>query len=680
VELAVTTSNHEESKFIALEKDLVDGSRNAIAATQQFLLREQHDDGHWCAELEGDTILESEYILAMHYIGRTSEDRVRKAGNYMRQKALPDGGWTIYPGGPADISASAKAYFTLKLLGDDPNAPHMAKAREIIRNLGGLDATNSFTRLYLAIFGQYPWEKCPAVPPEIVLLPPWAPINLLDMSSWSRGIVVPLAVIWASKPHCPVPEHANIPELLLDGTEHHYLMTGKWSAFFMTVDSTLKTVESTRLTPLREKALKACEKWMIEHFEKSDGIGAIFPPIINSIIALRCLGYANDHPLTQSQIVELEKLEIEEGDTVRLQPCFSPVWDTAYAMHALLESGLDGQDPSLVKAGKWLLDKEVREAGDWQIGNPHVKPGGWYFEYNNEFYPDMDDTFEVLTTLGRITFSEPETDKHKDAAVKRAIDWVAGMQNADGGWGAFDRGCDKEFLTQIPFADHNAMIDPSTSDITARGIEALVSLGFGRNHPVVTRALQFLKKEQETDGTWFGRWGVNYIYGTWLALCALKAAGEDMEQTSVLRAAKWLRNVQNLDGGWGESPKSYEDREQKGKGPSTASQTAWALMGLMAIGDYDSLSVQRGIAYLLQTQREDGSWYEEHWTGTGFPCVFYLHYHYYAIYFPLMALSIYSKKYNLGTIPANVPAAKTELSDRSDPSNPRWTGAVQPQD
>ncbi|MFA6245113.1 MAG: prenyltransferase/squalene oxidase repeat-containing protein, partial [Candidatus Hydrogenedentales bacterium] len=332
--MAATVSNQMGSAIVPLEGPLFAGVKTAIEATQAYLLSQQHEDGHWCAELEGDTILESEYILTMHYIGRSHEDRVRKAANYLRAKALPEGGWAIYPFGPPDVSASAKAYFTLKLLGDSESAPHMVKAREVIRALGGLDATNSFTRLYLAIFGQYPWEKCPAVPPEIVLLPTLAPINLCEMSSWSRGIVVPLSVIWAHKPFCPVPEHANIPELMLDNTVAHGRHPGMWPAVFTAIDSTLKVVESSRMTPMRAKALRACEKWMIEHFEKSDGIGAIFPPIINSIIALRCLGYDDNHPLTQSQIHELEKLEIEEGDTLRVQPCFSPVWDTAYVMHA----------------------------------------------------------------------------------------------------------------------------------------------------------------------------------------------------------------------------------------------------------------------------------------------------------------------------------------------------------
>ncbi len=641
--MAATVTNQMGSAIVPLEGTLFAGVKTAIEATQAYLLSQQHEDGHWCAELEGDTILESEYILTMHYIGRSHEDRVRKAANYLRAKALPEGGWAIYPFGPPDVSASAKAYFTLKLLGDSENAPHMVKAREVIRTLGGLDATNSFTRLYLAVFGQYPWEKCPAVPPEIVLLPALAPINLGEMSSWSRGIVVPLSVIWAHKPFCPVPEHANIPELMLDNAVGHSRHPGMWPAVFTAIDSTLKVVESSRMTPMRAKALRACEKWMIEHFEKSDGIGAIFPPIINSIIALRCLGYDNEHPLTQSQIHELEKLEIEEGDTLRVQPCFSPVWDTAYVMHALLESGMENTHPALLRSCDWLLDKEVRMPGDWKIKNPNAQPGGWYFEYANEFYPDLDDTFEVLTTLQRLRCPDARKEEQKLGALKRGLDWALSMQNLDGGWGAFDRGCDKEYLTQIPFADHNAMIDPSTSDITARGIEALVTMGFARNHPILQRALDYLRKEQEPDGTWFGRWGVNYVYGTWLALCAFRAAGEDMKQPGFQRPAKWLRSVQNPDGGWGESPRSYDDPTLKGRGVSTASQTAWALMGLMATGDYTSQSVQKGITYLLHTQKDDGSWHEEQWTGTGFPRVFYLRYHYYAIYFPLIAMGMYRK-------------------------------------
>jgi squalene-hopene/tetraprenyl-beta-curcumene cyclase len=618
--------------------------RRSIKNAQQYFLQIQDPDGHWCGELEGDTILESEYILTMHFIGRLDSDKVRKAANYIREKQLPDGGWAIYEGGPAEVSASAKAYFVLKLLGDAPDAPHMRRARQVIRRLGGLDATNSFTRIYLAIFGQYPWERCPAVPPEIILLPLSAPINLYEMSSWSRGIVVPLAIIWGIKPSCAVPESAGIRELMLDNPPSTNARRGFWKTFFKTTDATLKLIERRGWQPSRDKALKACEQWMLDHFEKSDGIGAIFPPIINSIIALRCLGYTNDHPMTAAQIHELEKLEIEEGDTLRVAPCYSPVWDTALALNAMIESGVPADHPDVVKAAEWILDKEVKEVGDWKVKNPEGEPGGWYFEYANEYYPDVDDTFQVLTSLSKVRFPDMARERRKREAMERALKWTLTMQNKDGGWASFDRDCDEQFLTQIPFADHNAMIDPSTADITGRGLETLASLGFKVDHPMVQRAMAYLAKEQERDGTWFGRWGVNYIYGTWLALTGLKAIGEDMWEPKYQAAGAWLRSIQNADGGWGESPNTYDDPSLKGQGASTPSQTAWALMGLMATGD-DSNGLHRGVEYLLKTQLADGSWKDASWTGTGFPTVFYLRYHLYAVYFPLLALGTYAKRY-----------------------------------
>ena len=619
------------------------GVIGAIKSAQDYLLQIQHEDGHWCGELEGDTILESEYILTMHFVGRLGEERCRKAANYIRQKMLPGGGWAIYEGGPPEVSASAKAYFVLKLLGDSPDAPHMQESRKVICELGGLDATNSFTRIYLAIFGQYPWERCPAVPPEIILLPTWAPINLYEMSAWTRGIVVPLAVMWASKPYCPVPEHANIEELALDKSTNMSARRGFWRTVFNTTDYTLKLLERKQWSPSREKALRACEQWMIEHFEKSDGIGAIFPPIINSIIALRCLGYANEHPLTASQIRELEKLEIEEGDTLRVAPCFSPVWDTALAMNALVESGLPADHPALQRAAEWILEKEVREVGDWKLKNPEGEAGGWYFEYANEFYPDVDDTFQVLTSLSKVRFGDRERESRKRAAMDRALAWILTMQNKDGGFASFDRDCDEQFLTQIPFADHNAMIDPSTSDITARGVETFASLGLKRDDPVVQKALAFLAREQERDGSWFGRWGCNYIYGTWLALHGLKSIGEDMLEPRYQAAGCWLRSIQNEDGGWGESSRSYDDPAWKGQGPSTPSQTAWSLMGLLATED-QSEGLTRGVEYLINNQRSDGAWKDDYWTGTGFPGVFYLRYHLYATYFPLLALGMFEKQ------------------------------------
>jgi len=636
-------SRQYQVKTALAERRLEPDVRRAINDAQQYFLQTQNPDGHWCGELEGDTILESEYVLTMHFIGRTDSDKVRKAANYIRDKQLADGGWAIYEGGPAEVSASAKAYFVLKLMGDAPDAPHMRRARERIRRLGGLDATNSFTRIYLAIFGQYPWERCPAVPPEIILLPLSAPINLYEMSSWTRGIVVPLAVIWAIKPFCAVPESAGIRELMLDNPPSTNARRGFWKTFFKTTDATLKLIERRGWQPSRDKALKACEQWMVDHFEKSDGIGAIFPPIINSIIALRCLGYANEHPLTASQIAELEKLEIEEGDTLRVAPCYSPVWDTALALNAMIDSGCAADHPDVLKAAEWILDKEVKDVGDWKVKNPEGEPGGWYFEYANEFYPSVDDTFQVLTSLSKIHFPDPPRERRKREAMERALKWTLTMQNKDGGWASFDKDCDEQFLTQIPFADHNAMIDPSTADITGRGLEALANLGFKTDHPAAQRAMAYLAKEQERDGTWFGRWGVNYIYGTWLVLTGLKAIGEDMWEAKYQAAGAWLRSIQNEDGGWGESPRTYDEPSLKGQGISTPSQTAWALMGLMATGD-DSDGLHRGVEYLLKTQLEDGSWKDASWTGTGFPTVFYLRYHLYASYFPLLALGMYAQR------------------------------------
>src|SRR5258705_4206193 len=441
-----------QAKLARVDKGLSTGVLRAVQAARDYMLQIQNVDGHWCGELEGDTILESEYVLTMHFIGRLHEERCRKAANYIRQKMLPEGGWAIYEGGPPEVSASAKAYFVLKMIGDAPDAPHMKKAREVICDLGGLDSANSFTRIYLAIFGQYPWERCPAVPPEIVLLPSWAPINLYEMSAWTRGIVVPLAVIWASKPYCPVPEQLNIGELLLDKSVNMSARRGFWRTIFNTTDYTLKMLERKRWSPSREKALKTCEQWMIDHFEKSDGIGAIFPPIINSIIALRCLGYDNEHALMASQIRELEKLEIEEDDTLRVAPCFSPVWDTALAMNALAEGGLPADHPALQRAADWVLEKEVKGVGDWKVKNPEGQPGGWYFEYANEFYPDVDDTFQVLTALSKVRFGDRRREQSRREAMDRALAWVLTMQNKDGGWASFVLDGNEQFLTKIPLA------------------------------------------------------------------------------------------------------------------------------------------------------------------------------------------------------------------------------------
>ncbi len=628
------------------------GVGDAIEAARRFLLSIQHEDGHWCGELEGDTILESEYILTLYFLGRADEKRVRKAAEYLRQQQLDGGGWAIYPGGPPEVSASVKAYFALKLLGDDPGAPHMAKARRVILSLGGLEACNSFTRIYLSIFGQCDWEECPAVPPEIILLPDWFPFNIYRMSSWSRAIVVPLSIIWAHRPSCPVPERAKIEELRLEGAPRRANVRRRgnelfWVAFFTAVDWMLKRIERVSATPLRQRALKKAEAWILERLGKSDGLGAIFPPIINTILAFRCLGYSLDDPRLKGQLRELEKLELEEEETLRVQPCFSAVWDTALALQGLRESGLPPDDRNLLRAASWLLEKEVRGPGDWKIWNREGEPGGWFFEYENEFYPDTDDTAEVLTALSKVRFPEGLEERRRQDAITRGLGWQLTMQNRDGGWGAFDKGCDNEILTLIPFADHNAMIDPSCEDITGRTLEALNRLGFDPGHPAVQRAIGFLQRKQREDGTWYGRWGCNYIYGTWLALRGLRSAGGKIGQEQFERAAGWLYQHQNEDGGWGELPRSYDEPERKGTGLSTPSQTAWALMALFAVGDTNSASVHRGILYLLGDQQYDGSWRDEYWTGTGFPKVFYLRYHLYATYFSLWALSMYQREEEL---------------------------------
>jgi squalene-hopene/tetraprenyl-beta-curcumene cyclase len=624
----------------------------ALAAARRYLFSIQAPDGHWCGELEGDTILESEYILARHFLGRGDDPRIRKAGEYIRRKALPDGGWPIYPGGPADVSASTKAYFVLKLLGDRTDAPHMRHARAVILEQGGLDACNSFTKIYLAIFGQYAWDRCPSVPPELILLPRLLYLNIYQMSAWSRAILVPLSIISATRPSCPVPEAAGIGELVAPGRGRARARRTAWASLFYTVDALTKRLENLPFGPLREAALARAERWILERLVDSDGLGAIFPPIVNTIIALRARGYPLDHPTIVQQARELEKLTIEETDTLRVQPCFSPVWDTALAVNALLESGCRPDDPALVRAATWVLDRRSHGRGDGALRTTaRTEAGaqsgsgaaGWYFEYANPFYPDCDTTSQVVTSLSKMDLSgEPDAARHQ-RALYEGLQWHLGMQNTDGGWGAFDRGCNKEILTRVPFADHNAMIDPSTADLTARGLEAMAEVGFGAEYGPARRAIAFLHRAQEADGSWYGRWGCNYLYGTYLAVWGLRRIGEKPESPSLRRAAVWLASCQNADGGWGESLASYDDPSLKGRGPSTPSQTAWALMGLMAAGERDGEAVRRGVAYLLDRQAPDGSWPEEEWTGTGFPRVFYLKYHLYPIYFPLLALGTYAR-------------------------------------
>ncbi|MCZ7646576.1 MAG: squalene--hopene cyclase [Planctomycetota bacterium] len=623
----------------------------AIQSSSEWFVRRQSAEGYWVAELEADTTLESYFILFKAFFGQRDHPKVAKYAKVILEEMLPAGGWAMYEHGPAEISLSVLSYFALKIAGVPAEDPRMLKSRDAILALGGATKANTYTKFHLAFFDQYDWEHVPAIPPEMIFLPSMSPINIYEMSSWSRTIFVPLSVIYALKPVCPLPKACHVDELFVGGREHANLALPRdnralsWTNFFLLTDRALKIAERFPIQAARRLAIKRAEMWMIERFEASGGLGAILPAMMNSVLALRILGYPEDDPRIEHGIRELDKLEIPDpaGETIRIQPCHSPVWDTAIGTYALAVAGRPGDDPALQKAAAWLLSKEVKRPGDWSVKN-NVPPSGWYFEFENEFYPDVDDTIMVMMALRNL---HPKGERAKvDAALERALRWVLGMQNRDGGWGAFDRDNDMDFLTKVPFADHNAMIDPSTADLTSRCLEMFATIApeiFTLEHPVVKRALAFIKKDQCKDGSWYGRWGVNYLYGTWQVLRGLRLIGEDMSKGYVRKAVEWLRGIQLDDGGWGERCDTYEDPSRKGKGPSTASQTAWATMGLLNAGHGSSQAVRRGIAYLLETQTAAGTWDEDEWTGTGFPKVFYLKYHYYRHYWPLMAFGQYRR-------------------------------------
>ncbi|MEZ6145611.1 MAG: prenyltransferase/squalene oxidase repeat-containing protein [Planctomycetaceae bacterium] len=672
----------------------------AVRKSRDYLLAQQHPEGYWLGELQGDTILESEYILLLAWMKREKSEVALQAAEYLRRQQRPEGGWSQYPGGPLEMSVSVKAYFALKLTGHDPASEEMARARHAILSAGGAEKVNSFTRYYLALLGQIEYRQCPVVPPELTLLPLWMPFNIYEMSSWPRTIVVPLSLLWAYQPVRELPEELSIRELFvrspeelpvtmpeseqLDGLAKRTLIN--WSKFFRAGDRIWKVLETCRLTPFRRVAIRKAKQWMFDRFADSDGLGAIFPPIVWSIVALRCLGYEDDSPEVMQQLNELDKLMIREGDTVRLEPCRSPVWDTALTTIALREANVPSDHASIRKSVDWLLTQEVRRAGDWSVKIPEVEPGGWCFEFNNEFYPDIDDTIMVTMALARClpgerhrswkaTLTPTGPQGHTPnaelrtivtgeasstvqavadiermapmlAAMQRGVRWVLAMQSRNGGWGAFDANNDRELLTRVPFADHNAMIDPPTADITARTLEMFGVLGINADHAVIRKAIDFVWNEQERDHCWYGRWGVNYIYGTWQVIVGLREIGVPADDPRIRKAVAWFKSYQQADGGWGETPESYDSPELRGQGETTASQTAWALLGLMAGGEVDSDAVNRGIEYLIRTQQEDGTWNEEQFTGTGFPRVFYLRYHMYRQYFPLMALARYQRLSN----------------------------------
>jgi squalene-hopene/tetraprenyl-beta-curcumene cyclase len=624
-------------------------SAQAMERAARSLLGRQHEDGYWWGNLTADTTLEADYLLLELWMhppvngvwSPPNPERIQRAVHSILERQLPDGGFHIYPQGPSEISASVKAYFALKLGGIPVDDARMRRLRERIHALGGLQAANSYVKINLSLFDLYPREHAPIVPLEIMLMRD----VIYEMSSWTRAIVIPLAIVQAHAPK-PAPAGFNLDELIKPGVGLEFGNSDgffSWRTFFISLDRAFKfwshkALKGRPLKAIRTKALQAAEQWILDRTKHSDGLAAIYPPMMYLMMALDVLGYPPEHAEAVQARKQFEALIVDDGEHFFFQPCFSPVWDTGIVAFALGEAGFSSQK-GMQRCADWLMTKEVRQKGDWSIKRPNVEPSGWYFEFANEFYPDIDDTAQVLLGL---KYARSLDVQGQRACIDRAGKWLLAMQGTDGGWAAFDADNNWAFLNAVPFADHNAMLDPSCADITGRVIEALCELGVDQQHPAIHRGVEYLKRTQETDGSWYGRWGVAYVYGTFLALRGLRAAGEDDREAYILRAGEWLRSIQNADGGWGESCASY-DRNQFAPAQSTASQTAWGVLGLLAGGDTTSESLHKGVEFLIRTQDSDGRWHEDLATGTGFPKVFYLTYHLYRDSFPLLALASYLK-------------------------------------
>jgi squalene-hopene/tetraprenyl-beta-curcumene cyclase len=636
---------HADDRAEGSTPDPLDSIEAAIGRATAALTDAQRDDGHWVFELEADATIPAEYILLRQYLGEPDDLALEAAiGRYLRRIQGSHGGWPLYHDGAFDISATVKAYYALKMIGDDVNAPHMARARAEILKRGGAGAVNVFTRIQLALFGAGPWSAIPEMPVELMLAPRWFPVHLTKMSYWARTVIVPLLVLAALRPMARNPRGVTVAELYSPG--HRALkraLPGKWAweTGFAALDVVLK--RGRRLWPkkLRQKAIQACVDFVVERLNGEDGLGAIYPAMANSVMMFDALGYAPDHPHRALARASVEKLLVRREDgEVYCQPCVSPVWDTALAAHAMLEAGGEAAEAAAVRGLDWLVPRQILDVkGDWAVARPDVRPGGWAFQYGNDHYPDLDDTAVVVLAMDR---ARPALGDRYDTAIDRGVEWNVGLQSKDGGYAAFDADNMYFYLNDIPFADHGALLDPPTADVTARVVSMLAQLGEPLDSPRMAAAIDWLKRDQHPEGSWWGRWGVNYIYGTWSVLCALNAAGVDPANQMVRRAVRWLVTIQNSDGGWGESCDSY-DLARKGHeaAPSIASQTAWALLGLMAAGEVDHPAVLRGIAWLERHQAGDGLWGQEHYTGGGFPRVFYLRYHGYPKYFPLWALARY---------------------------------------
>ena len=630
----------------------IDSARRMAEDAASHLLGKQREDGHFVYELEADATIPAEYIFLNHFLGDPEPELEQELGEYIRSIQSPDhGGWPLFHLGDFDISASVKAYYALKILGDDPQAEHMRRAREAILAHGGAERANVFTRYQLALFGQIPWHGVPAMPVELMLMPRWFPVNIWKMSYWSRTVIAPLLIIAAHRPVAANPTGAGCRELFAVPPEirTHWQTnpTGtKWGEFFLRLDRILHPLEKHVLPrlPTRRRALERAVEFYRERLNGLDGLGAIFPAMANSVMAMHVMGVPPEHPdyITARESIRrlvVESREKRGGRPRYVQPCVSPVWDTALATHALLEAGTPADDPRIRKACDWLADLQILDVkGDWAVNAPDLPPGGWAFQYRNDHYPDVDDTAVVGMLLHRV---DPERYREN---VARAVKWIIGMQSSNGGWGAFDIDNDAEFLNSIPFADHGALLDPPTADVTARCLSFLAQTGMPSDHEVIRRGIAWLRDEQEEDGSWFGRWGTNYIYGTWSVLCALNACGEDMAQPWIRKAVEWLKSRQREDGGWGEDGRSYWPQHRDDPPlASTPSQTAWAMLALMAAGEVDDPALERAVRYLEPTPRDGERWREDLYTAVGFPKVFYLRYHGYAAYFPVWALGRYAR-------------------------------------
>ncbi|RZF31592.1 squalene--hopene cyclase [Paraburkholderia sp. UYCP14C] len=619
----------------------------SITRATDAILAAQQPDGHWVYELEADATIPAEYVLLVHYLGETPNlELEQKIARYLRRIQLPDGGWPLFTDGAFDVSASVKAYFALKMIGDPVDAEHMVRARDAILAHGGAEHVNVFTRILLALFGVVSWRAVPMMPVEIMLLPMWFPFHLSKVSYWARTVIVPLLVLNAKRPLARNPRRVRIDELFRGApvntgmNERAPHQHAGWFGLFRCVDTVLRAVDGLLPKATRERAVRAAVAFVDERLNGEDGLGAIFPAMANSVMMYDVLGYPADHPHRAIARKSLDKLLIVKDDEAYCQPCLSPVWDTSLVAHALLETGEARAEQAAERGLAWLRPLQILDVrGDWISRRPNVRPGGWAFQYNNAHYPDVDDTAVVAMAMHRsAALTQSDVDRE---AIARAREWVVGMQSSDGGWGAFEPENTQYYLNNIPFSDHGALLDPPTADVSGRCLSMFAQIGeLPQSSEPARRAFDYMLQEQESDGSWYGRWGLNYIYGTWTALCSLNAAGLPHDDPRMRRAAQWLVSIQNEDGGWGEGGESYKlDYRGYERAPSTASQTAWALLGLMAAGEVGHEAVARGIDYLQREQREHGLWDETRFTATGFPRVFYLRYHGYRKFFPLWALA-----------------------------------------